>query len=71
MNTFSRDITVCEGQRVKQGDELGTFRFGGSTYCLHLRPELDVDFDLHGETPVLEAKNIPVNAQIVTVISRS
>jgi len=31
------DITVKEGQKVKKGDELGMFHFGGSTHCLLFR----------------------------------
>ena len=31
-------ITVEKGQRIKKGDELGYFQFGGSTHCLVFRP---------------------------------
>jgi phosphatidylserine decarboxylase len=27
-------VSVKEGQRVRKGDELGFFQFGGSTHCL-------------------------------------
>ena len=67
----SCDITVFEGQRVKKGDQLGMFHFGGSTYCLLFRPGLDLAFDLHGETPGLEANDLPVNCQLATVARRS
>lgn len=33
------DIRVYEGQHVTKGDEIGTFRFGGSMHCLVFRPE--------------------------------
>ncbi len=36
----SCDITVKEGQRVKKGEPLGMFHFGGSTHCLVFRPEV-------------------------------
>ncbi len=61
------DITVAEGQRLRKGEQLGMFQFGGSTHCLvfgaHARPE----FDLHGESPGLDAGNIKINAAIVRV----
>lgn len=34
----SCQITVKEGDRVKKGDEIGYFQFGGSTHCLLFRP---------------------------------
>ncbi|MES2760040.1 MAG: phosphatidylserine decarboxylase family protein [Pseudomonadota bacterium] len=61
------DITVTEGQRVGKGEQLGMFHFGGSTHCLIFRPETALDFDLHGETPGLDAGNIAINARIATV----
>ena len=32
-------LRLRAGQRVRRGEELGTFRFGGSTHCLVFRPE--------------------------------
>jgi len=64
----SNEITVCKGQHIKKGDQLGTFHFGGSTYCMIFRPEVKLDFDLGGQTPGLDAKIIPVRAKIATVI---
>lgn len=63
----SNEITVYEGQRVEKGDQLGMFHFGGSTHALIFRPGVALDFDLHGQTPGLESKNIPVRARIATV----
>jgi phosphatidylserine decarboxylase len=60
-------ITVYEGQRVKKGDPLGTFHFGGSTHCLVFRPEAALDFDCHGQHVGLNSKPIAVNARIATV----
>lgn len=36
--------TVQAGQRVRKGDELGYFQFGGSTHCLIFRPGAIADF---------------------------
>lgn len=63
----SCEITVYEGQKVKKGDQLGSFHFGGSTYCLFFGAHVKLDFDLHGQTPGLKSTNIPVNAKIATV----
>lgn len=64
----SNDITVYEGQRVEKGDQLGMFHFGGSTHCLIFRPQVNLEFDLHGQTPGLQSENIPVRARIATVV---
>jgi len=64
----SNEITVQAGQHVKKGDQLGMFHFGGSTHCLIFRPEVHLEFDLHGQTPGLESENIPVRDRIATVV---
>lgn len=66
------DVSSCEiftqkGQRVKKGDQIGTFHIGGSTHCLIFRPSVDVTFDLRGQEPSLTSNNIAVNAVIATV----
>jgi len=61
------DIRVFEGQHVNKGDELGMFHFGGSTHCLFFGPNVNLDFDLHGQTPGLDSSNIPVLSKIATV----
>ncbi|MBP7736946.1 MAG: phosphatidylserine decarboxylase family protein [Spirochaetes bacterium] len=66
----SNEITVREGQRVRKGDQLGMFHFGGSTHCLIFRPAVGLEFDLHGETPGLHSKNIPVRSRIATVVRK-
>ena len=63
----SNDITVKVGDKVKKGDQLVMFHFGGSTHCLIFRPEVNVDFDTRGQTPGLDTKNIPVKAKIAKV----
>jgi phosphatidylserine decarboxylase len=60
-------ITVYEGQHVNKGEELGMFHFGGSTHCLLFRPEVKLEFDLHGQTIQHPSHNIPVNARIAQV----
>ena len=45
------EITVYEGQRVIKGEQLGMFHYGGSTHCLIFRPEVQLEFDLHGQKP--------------------
>jgi len=63
----SNEITVYEGQHVQKGDQLGMFHYGGSTHALIFRPQVDLEFDMHGQSPGLESKNIPVRARIATV----
>ncbi|MDF1694971.1 MAG: phosphatidylserine decarboxylase [Saprospiraceae bacterium] len=63
----SCEITVKKNQKIKKGDPLGTFHFGGSTHCLLFRPGVDIDFDFHGQTPSLNTYNIPLKARIGVV----
>lgn len=63
----SCEITVIVGQKIKKGDPIGTFHFGGSTHCLIFRPGVIIDFDFHGQTPSLNTYNIPVKARIGVV----
>jgi phosphatidylserine decarboxylase len=60
-------ITAYEGQRVRKGDQIGMFHFGGSTHCLIFRPSVNLEFDHHGQKPGLNSQNIHVNARIATV----
>lgn len=60
-------ISVYEGQHVTKGDQLGMFHFGGSTHCLVFRPDVKLDFDMHGQTPGLDSNNIPINSRIASV----
>ncbi len=63
----SCEIAVQIGQRVKKGDQLGMFHFGGSTYCLVFRRGLRVEFDLGGITPGPFSKNILVNERLARI----
>lgn len=63
----SNEITVYEGQHVQKGEQLGMFHFGGSTHCLIFKSDVQIEFDLHGQTPGLESKNIPLHSRIARV----
>jgi len=63
----SCQITVKKGQKIKKGQPIGSFHFGGSTHCLIFRPGVKIDFDFHGQTPSLNTINIPVMARIGVV----
>ena len=63
----SNEITVKEKDRVKKGDQLGMFQFGGSTHLLIFRPGVNVLFDTRDQTPGLDTENIPVKSKIATV----
>ncbi|KAG9078135.1 hypothetical protein FS749_009912 [Ceratobasidium sp. UAMH 11750] len=58
------DITVKQGDRLKKGDELGTFHFGGSTYCLIFRPQTKLRFDPERTSP---GSNVLLNTVIAMV----
>jgi phosphatidylserine decarboxylase len=49
------EITVRQGQRLKKGDQMGMFHFGGSTHCLVFRPETKIAFN----------PDYPVNAEVL------
>lgn len=63
----NNEITVRIGQHVNKGDQLRMFHFGGSTHVLLFRPEVKLDFDMHGQTPGLDTTNIKVREAIVRV----
>lgn len=64
----SCQITAQEGQRVRKGEQIGTFHFGSSTHCLIFRPGVKLEFDHHGQKPGLCSQPIPLNARIATVV---
>ncbi|CDI41413.1 Phosphatidylserine decarboxylase [Lactobacillus helveticus CIRM-BIA 953] len=63
----NNEITMRIGQHVNKGDQLGMFHFGGSTHVLLFRPEVKLDFDMHGQTPGLDTTNIKVREAIAHV----
>ncbi|MGQ5708662.1 phosphatidylserine decarboxylase family protein [Lactobacillus sp. PSON] len=63
----NNEITVRVGQHVQKGEQLGMFHFGGSTHVLLFRPEVKLNFNLHGQTPGLDTVNIKVRDEIARV----
>ncbi|THH28486.1 hypothetical protein EUX98_g5702 [Antrodiella citrinella] len=57
------EITVKVGDRVKKGDEIGMFHFGGSTSCLVFRMDTNITFS--SDYPV--GAKVPVHAAIAKV----
>lgn len=59
-----------EGQRVKKGEQIGYFQFGGSTHCLVFRPNVISEFALQaipqGENGANSA-NVKVNSYLAKV----
>lgn len=62
------DVQVVEGQRLKKGDNIGTFRYGGSSVCMVIRRGIDLVWDLHGQDIGLGARTIAVNARIAKLV---
>ncbi|KZP30152.1 phosphatidylserine decarboxylase [Athelia psychrophila] len=54
------EVTVREGQRVRTGDELGMFHYGGSTSVLVFAPQCKVTF----ESAAAEGEHVWINAVI-------
>ncbi len=63
----SCQITVKPGDRIKKGEQLGMFHFGGSTHCLFFRPGVNLDFHFYGQEPSLDATNMRVGTALATV----
>ncbi|KAE8368391.1 Phophatidylserine decarboxylase-domain-containing protein [Aspergillus caelatus] len=57
------EISVCEGDYLKKGDELGMFHYGGSSHCLIFQKGVNVT----GFPEVGGEKNIPVRGQLAIV----
>jgi phosphatidylserine decarboxylase len=57
------DITVAQGQRVRKGDQIGMFHFGGSTHCLLFREGVDVQ----GFPQPGPEHNVAVRSQLAVV----
>ena len=67
----SNEVTVAEGQKVKAGEQIGMFHFGGSTHCLLFRKGVDVVFEQEptngSEYDPAPEHNTPLRAAIATV----
>ncbi|KAI8821657.1 Phophatidylserine decarboxylase-domain-containing protein [Fimicolochytrium jonesii] len=61
------EITVKEGQKVKKGDQIGMFHFGGSTHCLMFRK--GVELEGFPEIGKIE-HNFPVRAEVCRVVKK-
>lgn len=53
------EITVREGERVKKGDQIGMFHYGGSTHCLVFGNGVDVT-----GFPEKQEYNVPVRGKL-------
>ena len=65
----SNEFTVKPGDIVKKGQQIGMFHFGGSSHLLIFKPDVNLQFDLRGQTPGLETKNILVRSKLATVVN--
>jgi phosphatidylserine decarboxylase len=70
MEVSSCEATVKEGQRVKKGDELGMFHFGGSSYAMVFRPETKIDFSSDVQQGLNDGKTV-VNVRSRVGVVRS
>lgn len=58
-------IEALPGQRVKKGDEIGYFQYGGSTYCLIFEPGVIENFV--SQAPFDDqAPEVKINTHIAT-----
>ncbi|KFA54632.1 hypothetical protein S40293_02230 [Stachybotrys chartarum IBT 40293] len=57
------EITVKEGQRVKKGDQIGMFHFGGSSHCVLFRKGVE----LEGFPQPGREENVPVRGKLAVV----
>ncbi|CAK1364351.1 unnamed protein product [Cercospora beticola] len=60
------ELTIKKGQRVKRGQEMGMFHYGGSTHCLVFQKDIVVD-----GFPMDTKVNVPVNGPLARIKSRS
>jgi phosphatidylserine decarboxylase len=64
--------TVEVGQRVKKGDQIGSFHFGGSSSCLIFRPGVELEWNEKALQPFQhKMNNIPVRSKLARVISKN
>lgn len=64
----NNEITVRVGEHINKGDQLGMFHFGGSTHVLLFRPEVKLEFNLHGQKAGLDSENIKVHDEIARLV---
>lgn len=64
----SCEVTVKEGEKVKKGQEIGMFHFGGSTFCLLFRKGVEVKGLPDPERENWD-RNVPVRSKLGEVVS--
>jgi len=64
----SVESVVKKGDRVKKGQEVGMFHFGGSSHLLVFRKGVYIEFDADIE-PDMHAANIEINTRIAKAVS--
>jgi phosphatidylserine decarboxylase len=57
------EISVREGDRLRKGDQIGMFHFGGSTHCLVFRKDVKVS----GFPQPGLGENVPVRSRLAVV----
>ncbi|KXJ96507.1 Phophatidylserine decarboxylase-domain-containing protein [Microdochium bolleyi] len=75
----SCEFTVRKKQRIRKGDELGMFHFGGSSHCMVFRPGVELVFNEPSPGPPRQdgtwdqtnEQNLPVNGPLAYVTTAS
>lgn len=62
------EIAVGPGQRVRKGEELGRFRFGGSSYCMLFEPKAALEWAAVASMAEEGGPNLQVNSRLATVV---
>jgi len=64
------ELTISKGDRVKKGDDIGCFHFGGSTFLLIFQPGVNLKFEFNGkiEDDIIYSPPVHVNSNIATVV---
>lgn len=60
----SCEVTVYEGEKVKKGDQLGMFHYGGSTHCLVFEKGVDVRFVIEPDKPDMTTVPLDVKSKL-------
>lgn len=67
----SCEATVSKGERVRKGDQLGMFHFGGSTHCLVFRPEAKITLSDAAQKSLRDKKTmVLLNSPVARVTNR-
>ena len=64
----SCDITAFEGQKVKKGEEIGMFHYGGSSHCLVFEQGVNIKFVDEPSEPDMDNLPLEVCAKLGEVI---